>query len=184
MKRGTTQCTAKDAPAVEPASLARRRVLKIGAGAATTAVALPALSGSAAAHFPEQLEIDIKPDCEKNTINPTSDGVVPVAVLYTEFEGDDGNTVVFDPTKRDVRYRFGVPDAVDNGNGARPVHCGHAEDVDGDGHDDLVLHFPVAETGFDGDESKGKLRWLRHESGEHGYSGTDSVTTVGSEDTR
>lgn len=34
----------------------------------------------------------------------------------------------------------------------------------------------MEETGFDGDETTGKLVWERDESGEHGYSGTDEVT--------
>lgn len=45
-----------------------------------------------------------------------------MTVLYTTFE-DDGTTV-FDPTDRAVRYRFGAPETVENGGGARPVHGG------------------------------------------------------------
>jgi hypothetical protein len=158
--------------------MTRRAVLKTGLGAAATAAAVPMMTGRASAHFPETLAIDIKPGCDENPINPKSRGVVPVAVLYTKFESD-GKTVVFDPTERAVRYRFGAPEAVESGGGARPVHDGHVEDVNNDGHDDLVLHFPMDETGFDGDESVGKLLWERTESGSHGYSGTDQVTIVG-----
>lgn len=155
----------------------RRGFLKTGLGVAATAVAVPMLAGRASAHFPDRLAIDIKPDCDENTLNPDCHGVVPVAVLYTEFENEKGETVVFDPTERAMRYRFGAPDAVESGGGARPVHDGHVEDVNGDGHDDLVLHFPMEETGFDGDESVGTLLWER-EGGEHGYSGTDNVKIV------
>lgn len=159
--------------------IARRQFLKTGIGAAAATVAVPILSGRAAAHFPNKLEIDIKPGCETNTINPSAEGVIPVTVHYTEFKDENGQTVVFDPTERAVRYRFGAPDTVEQGGGARPVHGGHCEDVDGDGHDDLVLHFPTQKTGFNGNDSTGTLLWERDETGEHGYSGIDSVTIVG-----
>jgi hypothetical protein len=128
------------------------------------------MSGSVMAHFPPKLQIDIKPGDDENTINPRSHGVIPVAVRQTD---------AFDPTTEDIRYRFGAPDAVDAGGGARPAHDGHIEDVDDDDNDDLMLHFPTQETGFTGDESEGKLVWERTETGEHGFSGRDSVTFVG-----
>ncbi|WP_081704417.1 hypothetical protein [Natrinema sp. J7-1] len=151
-------------------SIARRSVLRAGAGLATPAVGITALSGQVAAHFPTGLEVDIKPGSEKNPINPTSHGTIPVAVLQTD---------EFDPTSEAVRYRFGAPDVVAEGGGARPAHGGHIEDVDGDGQDDLVLHFPTDETRFDGDESEGRLEWERTEEGAHGLAGTDTVTIVG-----
>ncbi len=128
------------------------------------------LGGTAVAHFPTKLEIDVKPGSDSNAVNPRSRGVVPVAVLRTD---------EFDPTGEDVRYRFGAPEAVGSGGGARPVHEGHVEDVDGDGSDDLVLHFPVRDAGFDGDESEAELRWERDESGEHGLAGRNQVRIVG-----
>lgn len=147
----------------------RRGFLKVIAGAAATATAVPALGGSAAAHFSEDLEIDIKPDSEDNRINADSKGTIPVAVLQTEH---------FDPTEEDVRYRFGAPEVVSEGGGARPAHDGHIEDVDGDENDDLVLHFPTEDTGFDSDDEEGRLEWEETEEGEHGLSGTDNVTIV------
>lgn len=53
----------------------------------------PILSGTAAAHHPERLAIDIEPGSGRTPINPRSRGVFPVAVLYTEFEDGDGNPV-------------------------------------------------------------------------------------------
>ncbi len=159
--------------ATEPedtSSVSRRGFLRVSTVTAATAVGVGAFSGHAAAHFPADLTIDIKPGSEDNSINPNSRGVVPVAVLQT----DD-----FDPTSEDVRYRFGAPDVVGEGGGARPAHGGHIEDVNGDGLDDLVLQFPTEETGFDGDESEGRLEWERTEDGHHGQSGTDSVSIVG-----
>lgn len=156
-----------------PNGATRRDVLKTGLGAAMGTIALPLISRRAAAHFPDELMIDIKPGCGRNPINPKSRGVIPVTVARTEFE-QDGSRVVFDPAERAVRYRFGAPDVVEQGGGARPVHGGHV--VDGDDHEILVLHFPTQDAGFDGDESLGKLLWERDENGEHGYAGTDHVT--------
>ncbi|WP_174264867.1 hypothetical protein [Halalkalicoccus jeotgali] len=156
----------------------RRRVLKTGLGAIAAAGTVPLISGTAAAHFPDQLEIDIRPNCDINRLNTKSNSVVPVAVLPTEFTNEDGETEQFDPTENDVRYRFGAPSVVDEGDGARPAHDGHTQD--NDEHEDtaLVLHFPLEETGFDSDTTEGKLVWERDESGEHGYSGTDTVTVT------
>lgn len=149
----------------------RRGFLKISAGAASIAVGIPAISGSAVAHFPEGLSVDVKPGSDANPINPNKDGVIPVAVLQTD---------EFDPTNENVNYRFGAPDIVEEGRGARPKHDGHVSDIDGDGNDDLLLHFPTEKTGFDSDNERARLEWERDEQGaEHGLSGTDSVTIVG-----
>lgn len=147
----------------------RRGLLKVIAGTATSALAVSGLGGSAAAHFEEDLEIDIKPDSDDNRINADSNGYVPVAVLQTE---------TFDPTDEDVRYRFGAPDVVSDGGGARPAHDGHVEDVNGDGNDDLILHFPTGDTDFDRDDEEGRLEWERTDAGEHGLAGTDDVSIV------
>lgn len=97
-----------------------------------------------------EVQIDIKPGSDPNAINPNGKGVIPVAILHTED---------FDPTQR-VKVstlRFGAPEVVDNGDGASPAKGGHVEDVDDDGDDDLVLHFPTQDTGFDSDDEEGKL---------------------------
>lgn len=85
-----------------------------------------------------EVGVDVKPCSDSNAINPRSNGVVPVAIEHTD---------AFDPVERvdASTLRFGSPDAVDGGGGATPAHGGHVEDVvpcDGDGRDDLVLHFP------------------------------------------
>jgi len=153
----------------ESRSSSRRDVLRKGAGVAATAVAVPALSGQAAAHFPDELAIDVRPHSEKNSIAPKAHGFVPVAVLQTD---------AFDPTSEPVRYRFGAPDVVGDGGGARPVHDGYPVDVDGDGRTDLLLLFPTHGAGFDGDVTQARIEWEREEGGEHGLAGTDSVTVV------
>lgn len=113
-------------------------------------------------------EIDIKPGSDPNAINPNSGGVVPVAVLHT----DD-----FDPATVDVgTVRFGDPEDVPGG-GAEPAHNGHLEDVDNDGDDDLVLHFPTEAAGFEGDEEKGRLVGETNDGTP--VFGTDSVKLVG-----
>lgn len=117
-----------------------------------------------------KVDIDIKPEDARTRINPHARGVIPVAVLRT----DD-----FDPVEQiDVStLRFGPPDVVDAGGGATPEHDGHVEDVDGDDDDDLVLHFPTADTGFDGDERNGKL--VGETADGTILSGSESVELVG-----
>lgn len=159
-------------------STERRTFLKTAIGAAATAAAIPAVSTIASAHFPEELAIDIDPESGQNRIDPSQNEQVSVAVLHTKFEDEDGKTVVFDPTDRAVRYRFGTQELLANGGGARPVDDGDTRDVNGNGHDDLVLTFPVAGTGFSGDETSATLFWERDESGEHGYAGMDTIAVA------
>lgn len=147
----------------------RRTVLRTTAGLAAATAGLTATAGSAAAHFPRDLAIDVKPGSDRNAINPRSNGVISVAVVAT-----DG----FDPTTADVRYRFGAPDVVSDGGGARVVGV-HARDVDGDAHDDLVLRFRTDDCGFDRGDGEAELRWDRDDSREHGLSGRDEIRTVG-----
>lgn len=154
----------------ESSTTTRRRLLRGGAGVAATALGGAALGGRAAAHFPSSLAVDVRPGTDRAPINPRSNGVIPVAIL-----GTDG----FDPASADVRYRFGAPDAVAAGGGARPVHAGHVVDVNGDGRPDLVLHFSTADAGFDGDETAARVEWERTPAGQHGRSGTDAVRIVG-----
>lgn len=135
--------------------------------------------------------IDIKPGEVPNPINPTSRGVIPVAIPHT------GS---FDPTTQlDVStVRFGSPSAVDGGGGATPAHLSavqqalaaggavepceagdadHVCDVDGDGDADLVLHFPTQDAGFAGGDTQGRLVGVTTDGVE--VVGTDSVSIVG-----
>lgn len=86
------------------------------------------------------VEIDIKPESDKNPINTKSKGVIPVAVY---------STADFDATDIDVStVTFGA-------NGATESHGkAHIEDVDGDGLDDLVLHFKTQESGISKDDTE------------------------------
>jgi hypothetical protein len=79
--------------------------------------------------------IDIKPGSDSDSINPASRGVIPVAILGSDF---------FDVTNIDMTTLTLGPD------GATPAHRrgGHAEDVNGDGAMDLVSHFRIQDTGI------------------------------------
>jgi hypothetical protein len=78
--------------------------------------------------------LDVKPGSSPNTINPKSNGGIPVAILTTETV--DATTV--DP----LSVRFGP-------QGATEAHNkGHIEDVNHDGKPDLVLHFRTQDTGI------------------------------------
>lgn len=147
----------------------RRQFVKLALGATAATTTIPMLSGVAAAHFPDQLDIDIVPGTESNRVDTGADGRVNVAVHPTTFTDEDGNRVTFEPTERAVRYRFGTADLLSNGGGVRPIDDG---DVRGD---DLVLTFPTNGAGFTGDETSASLYWERDGSGEHGYSGSDTV---------
>lgn len=80
------------------------------------------------------INIDVKPGDNNNTVNLKSKGVTPIAVLT------DGN---FDATTLDVSsLRFGLGAAFESHG------KGHIEDVDGDGDNDLILHFDTQVVGL------------------------------------
>jgi len=117
-----------------------------------------------------EVEIDIKPRSDPNSINPDSKGVIPVAVLTTNTAV--GESVTFDATTVDAETVHFGPD------GAQAVHWG-LEDVDSDGDIDMVLHFKTQETGIQAGDTEATLTGKTlEEYGAQDITGTDSVRTV------
>ena len=110
-----------------------------------------------------QVAIDIKPDSSSNTINPKSDGMIPVAILTTE---------TFDATTVDpLSVEFGP-------SGATEAHGkGHIEDVNHDGEPDLMLHFRTQATGIKCGDTSASLTGETFD--DDPIEGTDTIKTVG-----
>ncbi len=90
--------------------------------------------------------IDIKPGGFPNSINPSSNGVIPVAILGSIFE----DITVIDPTTLKFRatgFILTDPNVIGFG----------FEDVNDDGFIDLVAHFPTQTTGINCDTTEGHL---------------------------
>ena len=109
-----------------------------------------------------EVDIDIKPGSDPNSINLNGNGVVPVAIL---------GTATFDVTTVDaLTVTFGP-------GGASMVHKNaHLEDVNGDGFIDMVLHFKTQDTGIAPDDTEAAL--TGQTLGGTDIYGTDSVRTV------
>ncbi len=83
-----------------------------------------------------QVDLDVKPGSDPNSINPSLEGDLPVAILGSDsfdVEDVDVNTLAFGPG--------GAP--FDHSHGP------HFEDVNGDGFTDLTVHFRIEETGIE-----------------------------------
>jgi len=109
------------------------------------------------------VEIDIKPGSDPNSINPSLEGDLPVAILGSES---------FDVEAVDVlTLAFGCGDAsFDHSQGP------HFEDLNGDGFTDLMSHYRVEETGI---EFGDRMACLRGETLDGTpFSGCDAVRIV------
>jgi len=105
------------------------------------------------------VEIDIKPGNSKNIMNPTSNGVVWVAILTT----DD----------------FAAADEVDPTTvylGDSLAKASKIQDANKDGDDDIVLKFGVADIGMDKNTTELVLTGMTY--GDTCILGSDSVTVV------
>jgi hypothetical protein len=88
-----------------------------------------------------QVDIDIKPGGNPNSINLSKNGVVPVVILGSDtfdVADVDGATLTLGPDL--------IAPAHDLSDAAR--FADHLDDVNGDGFTDLVAHFRTEETGI------------------------------------
>lgn len=109
------------------------------------------------------VDIDIKPGSFPNSINPGSNGVIPVAILTTPtFNAATVNAST---------VRFGA-----NGSEAA-VAQSTMQDVDGDGDLDRLLHFRTQRTGITCGATAASLTGKTFNG--QMFKGTDSVVTVG-----
>lgn len=111
---------------------------------------------------PTLVTVDIKPGNSANSINPNSQGNIPVAILTT----DTFDAVQVDP----LSVTFGVLPTMESHS------RGHVEDVDGDGDADLLLHFNTQSTDISCSDTE---IWLQGETfdGEL-ITGSDTISTV------
>ena len=84
----------------------------------------------------EFIDLDIKPGSDPNSINPSLEGDLPVAIL-----GSDS----FDVMDVDVATLAFGPDGAPFDHSQGP----HFEDLNGDGFTDLMSHFRIEETGIE-----------------------------------
>jgi len=97
----------------------------------------------------QPVAIDIKPGSDPNSINPKSQGKIPVAILSTQVfyapEMFNKDSLTFGTTGDEDSLAF----------------CNHrGEDINGDGMRDLVCHFYTEETGFLCGDTEGVLKGM------------------------
>lgn len=119
-------------------------------------------AGSAGKCKVQTIAIDIKPGSFPNSINPKSNGVIPVAILTT----DTFEAITVDPTT----VRFGA-----TGTEAAPAQSA-LEDIDGDGDTDMIFHFNTQDTGIACGDTVASLTGKTFAG--QAIKGSDSIKTV------
>lgn len=111
--------------------------------------------------------IDIKPGTDPNSINPRSNGTIPVAILTTSRAA--GEEIDFDAQQVDRS-------TVAFGPNAASLIRASLEDADADGDLDLVAHFRTVETGIACSDTKATLTGKT--TAGRVIEGKDSINTV------
>jgi hypothetical protein len=114
--------------------------------------------------------IDIKPGNYPNSINPSSNGLIPVAILGSDtfdITAVDWTTVEFGSDSSSPAHDLNDP----------AVIAEHTVDVDDDGDSDLVLHFKTRRTGIECGHTSTSLTGETYEG--QPIRGSDSINTVG-----
>jgi len=114
---------------------------------------------------PPEVDIDIKPGSDPNSINPESKGKIPVAIFSSpDFDAPnvvDQDSLTFGPTGDEGSLAFCSPSS---------------EDVNDDGRDDLICHFYTQSAEFECGDEWGYLKGQTMD--EVPIEGSDSVRIV------
>ena len=109
------------------------------------------------------VEVMVKPDTSEPSVNPRSNGVIPVAIIGSpsfDVEHVNVSSLAFGP------------------GGAGTAHPrGHREDVNGDDVTDLMLHFRTSESGIACGDTSVTLTGETYDGTE--FEGRDEIVTVG-----
>ncbi len=118
----------------------------------------------------QEIGIDIKPGSDRNSINPKSKGVIPVAILGSSS---------FDVASVDVTsLAFGPDEATPAHDLTDPlVYADHLQDVNSDGFTDLVTHYRTQDTGVAKGDTEACL--TGETTGGGAIWGCDAIKTVG-----
>jgi hypothetical protein len=112
------------------------------------------------------ITIDIKPGSDPNSVNPDAGGFLAVGILTTSIAlGDAADFYALDVDPSTLT--FGPA-------GAAIARTAKVKDVDGDGDNDLILHFGISETGITCGDTEATLTGETF-SGD-AFEGTDSLT--------